>query len=41
MVAIAVGTFVLALPNKFLWGLRELFTKKEKKESEPANQDQG
>ena len=41
MVAIAVGTFVLALPHTFLWGLRELFTKKEKKESEPANQDQG
>lgn len=31
MVAIAVGTFVLFLPHTFLWGLRELFTKKEKK----------
>jgi hypothetical protein len=29
MVAIAVGTFVLFLPHTFLWGLRELFTKKE------------
>jgi hypothetical protein len=41
MVAIAVGTFVLFLPHTFLWGLRELFTKKEKKGSEPANKDQG
>jgi len=31
MVAIAVGTFVLFLPHTFLWGLRELFMKKEKK----------
>jgi hypothetical protein len=36
-----VGTSVLFLPHTFLWGLRELFTKKEKKKSEPANQDQG
>jgi hypothetical protein len=41
MVAIAVGTFVLFLPHTFLWGLRELFIKKEKKEHEPANQDEG
>jgi hypothetical protein len=41
MVAIAVGTFVLFLPHTFLWGLRELFMKKEKKKSEPASQDQG
>jgi hypothetical protein len=41
MVAIAVGTFVLFLPHTFLWGIRELLMKKEKKESEPAKQDQG
>lgn len=41
MVAIAVGTFVVFLPHTFLWGLRELFMKKEKKKSEPANKDQG
>lgn len=41
MVAIAVGTFVLFLPHTFLWGIRELFTKKEKTKSEPADQDQG
>ena len=41
MAAIAVGTFVLFLPHTFLWGLRELFAKKEKQESEPAIKDQG
>jgi hypothetical protein len=39
MVAIAVGTFVVFLPHTFLWGLRELFMKKEKKKSEPAQND--
>ena len=39
MVAIAVGTFVLFLPHTFLWGIRELFMKKEKKTSESDSQD--
>ena len=39
MVAIAVGTFVLFLPHTFLWGIRELFIKKEKKTSESDSQD--
>jgi len=30
MIAIAVGTFALFLPHTALWGLRELFAKKEK-----------
>lgn len=30
MVAIAVGTFAVFLPHTALWGIRELFTKKEK-----------
>ena len=30
MMAIAVGTFAVFLPHTALWGLRELFTKKEK-----------
>ncbi len=30
MIAIAVGTFALFLPHTVLWGLRELFAKKEK-----------
>jgi len=29
MVTIAVGTFVLFLPHTFMWGIRELFIKKE------------
>lgn len=29
MIAIAAGTFVLFLPHTLLWGLRELFVKKE------------
>lgn len=39
MVAIAVGTFVLFLPHTIMWGIRELFMKKEKKSSESDNQD--
>ena len=39
MVAIAVGTFVLFLPHTVLWGIRELFMKKEKKPSESDSQD--
>ena len=35
MVAIAVGTFVVFLPHTILWGIRELFIKKEKTKSEP------
>ncbi|MEW6672302.1 MAG: hypothetical protein AB1427_11405 [Thermodesulfobacteriota bacterium] len=31
MVAIAVGTFVVFLPHTGLWGIRELFLRKEKK----------
>jgi hypothetical protein len=30
MVALAVGTFVLFLPHTVMWGIRELFVKKEK-----------
>ncbi len=37
MVAIAVGTFLVFLPHTALWGLRELFAKKEKTESGPTN----
>jgi len=40
MVAIAVGTFVVFLPHTILWGIRELFIKKEKAESEPDNKDE-
>lgn len=32
MIAIAVGTFAVFLPHTALWGLRELFTKKETKD---------
>lgn len=32
MVALAVLTFALFLPHTFLWGIRELFSKKEKRE---------
>jgi hypothetical protein len=39
MVAIAVGTFMLFLPHTIMWGIRELFMKKEKKTSEPDSQD--
>jgi hypothetical protein len=34
MVALAVGTFVVFLPHTALWGMRELFMKKEKPEGE-------
>ena len=34
MVALAVGTFVVFLPHTALWGIRELFMKKEKPEGE-------
>lgn len=34
MVVIAVGTFVVFLPHTALWGIRELFMKKEKSEGE-------
>ena len=39
MVAIAVGTFVLFLPHTIMWGIRELFMKKENKTSESDSQD--
>ncbi len=39
MVAIAVGTFVLFLPHTIMWGIRELFMKKEKTTSESDSQD--
>ena len=35
MVGVAVGTFVVFLPHTALWGIRELFTTKEKTTSEP------
>ena len=34
MVVLAVGTFVVFLPHTALWGIRELFMKKEKTEGE-------
>ena len=34
MVTIAVGTFLLFLPHTIMWGIRELFIKKENKSSE-------
>ena len=37
MVGIAVGTFALFLPHTALWGIRELFEKKEKKSRESAD----
>jgi hypothetical protein len=40
MVAIAAGTFVVFLPHTVLWGIRELFLKKEKAESEPDIKDE-
>jgi hypothetical protein len=39
MVTIAVGTFVLFLPHTIMWGIRELFMKKEKTTSESDSQD--
>ena len=38
MVAIAVGTFVVFMPHTGLWGIRELFMRKEKK-GEPIGQE--
>ena len=38
MVAIAVSTFALFLPHTIMWGIRELFMKKEKKTSESDSQ---
>lgn len=34
MVVLAVGTFVVFLPHTIAWGIRELFTKKEKSDGE-------
>ena len=39
MVVIAVGTFAVFLPHTILWGVRELFIKKEKTDREPDNKD--
>jgi hypothetical protein len=39
MIAIAVGTFVLFLPHTILWGIRELFIKKEKTDREPDDKE--
>jgi hypothetical protein len=39
MVAIAAGTFVLFLPHTIMWGIRELFMKKEKQTSESDSQE--
>lgn len=39
MVALAVGTFLLFLPHTIMWGIRELFMKKEKSTSEADSQD--
>lgn len=38
MVGIAVVTFVFFLPHTILWGIRELFVKKEKTNSEPSKE---
>lgn len=40
MAAIAAGTFLLFLPHTFLWGLRELFVRKERPKRERDTQDQ-
>ncbi|NIO08621.1 MAG: hypothetical protein GTN46_04735, partial [Gammaproteobacteria bacterium] len=39
MIVIAVGTFALFLPHTILWGIRELFTKKEKTDREPDDKE--
>ena len=39
MVFVAVGTFVVFLPHTVLWGIRELFVKKEKASHEPGDQE--
>jgi hypothetical protein len=40
MVAIAVGTLLVFLPHTILWGIREVFIKKEKIKSEPDDKKQ-
>ena len=39
MIVVAVGTFALFLPHTILWGIRELFIKKEKTNREPNDKD--
>ncbi|MFC1829543.1 cytochrome c3 family protein, partial [Thermodesulfobacteriota bacterium] len=39
MIVVAVGTFVVFLPHTVLWGIRELFVKKEKASHEPGDQE--
>jgi len=39
MVVVAVGTFVVFLPHTVLWGIRELFVKKEKTRHEPGDKE--
>ncbi len=39
MIVIAVGTFALFLPHTILWGIRELFIKKEKTDREPDDKE--
>ena len=39
MIAIAVGTFVVFLPHTILWGIREMFIKKEKLHRESDEQE--
>ena len=39
MIVVAVGTFALFLPHTILWGIRELFIKKEKTNREPDDKD--
>jgi len=39
MIVIAVGTFAVFLPHTILWGIRELFIKKEKTDREPDDKD--
>ena len=40
MIAIAVGTFLVFLPHAAMWGIRELFMKKEKVIDEPKRKSQ-
>jgi hypothetical protein len=39
MIVIAVGTFAVFLPHTILWGVRELFVKKEKANLEPNDKE--
>ena len=39
MIVVAVGTFALFLPHTILWGIRELFIKKEKTDREPDDKE--